>query len=188
MKYIYKIKNLDCANCAKRIEAGLNNDKNINNAVVNFATSKVSFDTNISNQLYYVQNIVSKIEPSAILYSEDEVNITKNYSIINLILGVFITLIAILINNIFLILIGYLILCYNTLKKAINLIVKSKTINENFLVLISSVGALILNKTLEGMMVISLPEFWSSKLKKTSFFPYKIRNCDVFTLLQNLSH
>ena len=29
MKYKYKLKNLDCPNCANKIETSLNNDKNI---------------------------------------------------------------------------------------------------------------------------------------------------------------
>lgn len=158
MRYTYKIKNLDCANCAKKIEDALNKDKNINNAILNFATLKLSFDTNIKDAYTYVKNIVANIEPDVILYKEEDSIVTKNHSIINLILGVFITLLAIFLNNIIFIIIGYFILCFNTLKKAINLLIKSKTINENLLVTISAIGALILGETLEGMMVISLYE------------------------------
>jgi len=158
MRYTYKIKNLDCANCAKKIEDALNKDKNINNAILNFATLKLSFDTNIKQAYTYVKNIVANIEPDVILYKEEESIVTKDHSIINLILGVFITLLAIFLDNIIFIIIGYFILCFNALKKAINLLIKSKTINENLLVTISAVGALILGETLEGMMVISLYE------------------------------
>ena len=158
MRYTYKIKNLDCANCAKKIEDTLNKDKNINNAILNFATLKLSLDTDVENSYTYVKNIVTSIEPDVIVYKNEDSITEKNHSIINLILGVFITLLAIFLDNIIFIIIGYFILCFNTLKKAINLLVKSKTINENLLVTISAVGALILGETLEGMMVISLYE------------------------------
>ena len=42
MKYKYNIKNLDCANCAKKIEEKLNKDKNIKNTIVNFSASTVT--------------------------------------------------------------------------------------------------------------------------------------------------
>ena len=56
MRYTYKIKNLDCANCAKKIEDTLNKDKNINNAILNFATLKLSLDTDVENSYTYVKN------------------------------------------------------------------------------------------------------------------------------------
>ena len=49
MKYKYNIKNLDCANCAKKIEETLNKDKNIKSASVNFAKQTVTVETNISD-------------------------------------------------------------------------------------------------------------------------------------------
>ena len=51
MKYKYNIKNLDCANCAKKIEEKLNKDKNIKNTIVNFSASTVSVETDLENSL-----------------------------------------------------------------------------------------------------------------------------------------
>lgn len=158
MKCSYNIKNLDCANCAKRIEDGLNKDEFIENASVNFATSKVVVTTSVNNPYNYIKKIIEKIEPDAILLEEEQDINTNNYSIIRLVIGTIISIIATLLNNTPLILIGYLILMYNTLKKAYNLLIKAKTINENLLVLISAIGALLLNKKAEGLMVIGLYE------------------------------
>ena len=36
MRYKYKLNNLDCANCANKIEAKLNKDSRIEKATVNF--------------------------------------------------------------------------------------------------------------------------------------------------------
>ena len=70
MKYKYNIKNLDCANCAKKIEEKLNKDKNIKNTIVNFSTSTVSVETDLEKPFQYVKQIVSEVEPDAILSEE----------------------------------------------------------------------------------------------------------------------
>lgn len=43
-KYKYNINNLDCANCARKIEEILNKNKELKNAIVNFNTSKISYE------------------------------------------------------------------------------------------------------------------------------------------------
>ena len=43
-KYKYNINNLDCANCARKIEEDINKNKDIKNALVNFNTSKITFE------------------------------------------------------------------------------------------------------------------------------------------------
>ena len=70
MKYKYNIKNLDCANCAKKIEEKLNKDKNIKNTIVNFSASTVSVETDLEKPFEYVKQIVSEVEPDAILSEE----------------------------------------------------------------------------------------------------------------------
>ncbi len=73
MKYRYNLKNLDCGNCALKIEKKLNEDKRINNAKVNFNTLKLVFETNEKNPLELVQNIISKIEPDVIVYENETI-------------------------------------------------------------------------------------------------------------------
>ena len=50
MKCKYKIKNIDCVNCAKKIEDYLNKDANISNASINFNTLNISYVTNIEKK------------------------------------------------------------------------------------------------------------------------------------------
>lgn len=59
--------------------------------------------------------------------------------------------------NIFIIL-GYGVLLYRTAKNAVKLLKQSHTINENFLVTISCIGAYLIGKPSEGFMVIVLYE------------------------------
>lgn len=161
MKYKYNIKDLDCANCAKKIEETLNKDKNIKSASVNFAKQTVTVETNISDSFNYVKDIVEKIEPDAIL-SKEEIKETKNKDIYRILLGAFLGILGIIIKNpkylsMILILLAYIILLYRTLTTAIKQL-KNKTINENFLVTISTIGAYLLGETHEGLMVIFLYE------------------------------
>lgn len=161
MKYKYNIKDLDCANCAKKIEETLNKDKNIKSASVNFAKQTVTVETNISDPFNYVKDIVEKIEPDAIL-SKEEIKETKNKDIYRILLGAFLGILGIIIKtpkylSMILILLAYIILLYRTLTTAIKQL-KNKTINENFLVTISTIGAYLLGEIHEGLMVIFLYE------------------------------
>ena len=52
--------------------------------------------------------------------------------------------------------ISYALLLYRTTINAIKLLIKSRTINENALITISSLGALLIGEVLEGAMVITL--------------------------------
>ena len=161
MKYKYNIKNLDCANCAKKIEETLNKDKNIKSASVNFAKQTVTVETNISDPFNYVKDIVENIEPDAML-SKEEIKETKNKDIYRILLGAFLGVLGIIIKtpkylSMILILLAYIILLYRTLTTAIKQL-KNKTINENFLVTISTIGAYLLGETHEGLMVIFLYE------------------------------
>lgn len=161
MKYKYNIKDLDCANCAKKIEETLNKDKNIKSASINFAKQTVTVETNISDPFNYVKDIVEKIEPDAIL-SKEEIKETKNKDIYRILLGAFLGILGIIIKtpkylSMILILLAYIILLYRTLTTAIKQL-KNKTINENFLVTISTIGAYLLGETHEGLMVIFLYE------------------------------
>ena len=161
MKYKYNIKDLDCANCAKKIEETLNKDKNIKSASINFAKQTVTVETNISDPFNYVKDIVEKIEPDAIL-SKEEIKETKNKDIYRILLGAFLGVLGIIIKapkylSMILILLACIILLYRTLTTAIKQL-KNKTINENFLVTISTIGAYLLGETHEGLMVIFLYE------------------------------
>lgn len=121
----------------------------------------VIVETNISEPFNYVKDIVEKIEPDAIL-SKEEIKETKNKDIYRILLGAFLGVLGIIIKtpkylSMILILLAYIILLYRTLTTAIKQL-KNKTINENFLVTISTIGAYLLGETHEGLMVIFLYE------------------------------
>lgn len=160
MKYKFNIKNLDCANCAREVEESLNEDKKINKAVVNFNTSTITVETDVDDAFSYVKEIVAMVEPDAIL-SEEKIESDNDKDVYRLLIGVVIGVLGIVIKispvNMILIVIAYIILIYKTLLTALKQL-KNKRINENFLVSISAIGAFLLGKHHEGLMVIFLYE------------------------------
>ena len=161
MKYSYNIKNLNCANCAKKLEDELNKDDKIKKALVNFSTSKVIIETDMKSPFNYVKNIVGVIEPEAIL-SESEIKENKLYPFLKLLLGAMIGLLGCTIKmpynlDLILIIIGYIILIYKTMITALKQLTKGN-VNENLLVTLSTIGAFILGEKTEGLMVIFLYE------------------------------
>ncbi len=166
MKCKYKLNNLDCVNCANKIEQTLKRDKNINDASVNFTKLTVMVDTNMEKGVKtYVSNIVKGIEPDVDVLDLNENATTKKsvlFHTLRLVIGIIASLFGMFVfkGNIskILIIIGYVVLLLRTFTNAVKLLFKSKTINENFLVTISCVGAYLTNNIHEGLMVIILYE------------------------------
>ena len=162
MKYKFNISNLDCVNCANKIEVALNKDKNIKNASINFSSLKLTVETDITRDvLKYVNNIVKKVEPDTIIYDKEVKEENIKSKVIVLIIGTIIGIIGLLLPNIIgktFVVISYILLLYKTFIKAIKLLIKEKTLNENFLITISCLGAYFIDKQSEGLMVIVLYE------------------------------
>ena len=165
-KYKYRLNNLDCANCANKIEERLKKENNLIDVVVNFSSLTLSFMSNDDIKIEDISDIVTKIEPEVVVTKiDEEVKETKkNYNLIRLIIGVIIALFGLYVNfnneiiNKILIIASYVILLYRTFKVAVKMLIKSHTINENALITISAIGAYFVDKQMEGLMVIILYE------------------------------
>ena len=160
-KYRYNINNLDCANCARKIEEMLNNNSDFKNASVNFNTCKVSYESDKEYSLKDLNELVKSIEPDAYLTNEDEVNNSKEFHLSILIIALVIGILAYLLPlsksfKLVLYIVSYGLLLYRTTINAVKLLVKGNGINENALITISCLGALLLGEVMEGMMVITL--------------------------------
>lgn len=166
MRYKYKFSDLDCANCANKIEENLKKDKNIKTASVNFSKLTVTVETNLDqNVKEYVSKIVKSIEPDINLLELNENKEVKESTIndiARLLMGILLFILGTIVLKgtlaKTLIILSYILLLYKTTKNAIKLLIKSKTINENLLVTISCIGAYFTNNITEGLMVIILYE------------------------------
>lgn len=66
MKNTYKIKNLDCANCATQLENSIQKIEGIENVSINFMTEKMVLEFNEENKdeiIKKVKNTIKKKEP-----------------------------------------------------------------------------------------------------------------------------
>lgn len=158
-KYKYNINNLDCANCARKIEETLNNHRDMKNVVVNFNTSKLSYESDKEFSISELNKLIKKIEPDASV-SKEEIEVKKEFNILIMLLGLFLGLLGYFINSnniikIILYILSYSLLLYRTVINASKLLLR-KIINENLLITISCIGALLIGEVLEGMMVIVL--------------------------------
>lgn len=167
-KYVFILKDLDCANCANKIQQTLSKNKELKNVYVNFNTLKLVYETETLSK-EDVEKIIQSIEPEVTLIENKESEskkIKKQSSvleIIRLVIGIGISLLGIYlplpnIAKTIILIIGYFVLLYRTIKNAIKLLLSSKKINENFLITISVIGAFIVGERIEGLMVITLYE------------------------------
>lgn len=159
-KYKYNINNLDCANCAREIEETLNKIDDMNNVIVNFNTSILSYESEKEFTLNELNSIVKSIEPDSYL-SEEKIEIKKEYHLSILIIAIILCSLSYFLKipntlKVILYIISYTLLLYKTAINAIKLLIKSHSINENLLITISCIGALLLGEVMEGMMVIVL--------------------------------
>ena len=159
-KYKYKINNLDCANCARKIEENLNKNENFKNVKVNFNTMMISYETDKDISIESVNKLIKSVEPDAYISSEENEN-KKEYHLSILIIGIIFGLLGSYLNvsstiKLIFLVIAYILLLYKVTINAFKILIHGKSINENALILISCIGAFILGEAMEGMMVIVL--------------------------------
>lgn len=66
----FNLKNLDCANCAAKIEENVAKIDGVNSVIVNFFTTtmKIDFDENRSDEIIEnIRKIIKKFEPDTVL-------------------------------------------------------------------------------------------------------------------------
>ena len=174
-KYEFEIAGLDCAACANEIQEGLNKNPEIKNANVNFAKMKLTYETDTLSK-EGIEKIVQSIEPEVeLLEVNSKSKDLKNEKaqkenrkklwlhILRLVIGIIVAGVGLYvpmpqITSTIFIALGYAILLFKTAKNAVKLLFKSKTINENLLITISCIGAYLVGKSSEGLMVIILYE------------------------------
>lgn len=162
MKYKYILNELDCANCANKIERKLNENEEIDKAIVNFNKLTVTVYTKKDKGVKeLVQRIVAEIEPDVRVLESNDNNKKNNtkLEVLRLTLGIILALLGMyafkgIVGDI-LIITSYIILLYKVIIKAFKLLIK-KSIDENLLITISCIGAYFTNNIHEGLMVIIL--------------------------------
>ena len=165
--YKYTLDGLDCAACAKKVEDEIANTEGYKDVVVNFSTLKLTFKTNKPNPKKEITKLVQKLEPDVEVLEDGEENYNKEEhngnDIARIVVGIAIYLIAIIgkfnttVTSV-LTIIAFAILLYKTAKKGFKQLFKNKVLDENMLIVVSAIGAYLVGKNSEGLMVITLYE------------------------------
>ena len=74
MKRVYKLRDLECANCAAKMEAAVAKLDGVEAVTVNFMTQKLTLeapDNVFDRVLSEVQSVIKKVEPDCKLIGED---------------------------------------------------------------------------------------------------------------------
>src|SRR5574344_129779 len=161
-----KLQNLDCANCALKIEKTLNDMPELSNVKLNFSTSTLTFEQNTNNDLLNViEKEIQKIEKEVFIVKEENKKqktflqlLDKNLLAITLV-SLFLTYISYnYIENrqmqIAVYIVAYIIVGWDVLYKAFNNIINGKVFDEYFLMSIATLGAFGLADFVEGISVI----------------------------------
>lgn len=164
--YKYILEGLDCASCAKKVEDKIASTDGYEDVTVNFSTLKLSFKTNKNNPKKEIIEIVKALEPDVNVVDMEESNKKKeskeSLHIARIIIGILIYFLGTKLNfntniQIVLIIVSIILLLSRTMKKAFMQIRKG-VLDENALITISVIGACLVNKVMEGVMVITLYE------------------------------
>ncbi|MDR2822156.1 MAG: heavy metal translocating P-type ATPase [Acholeplasmatales bacterium] len=159
--YKYKLKGLDCPVCAKEIEEKLNELKY--KIIIDYSKKSIISDEEIDIDL--LNNKLKKIEPGVkVVTKEENENLFK---IIKIVTSAILLISAFFLEDYIVLFyvfgsLAYLIAGYNVIIKALFNIRHGKIFDENFLMLIASLGAFFLGDLVEAgevMVLYSLGEY-----------------------------
>lgn len=162
MKKTYYIKNLDCANCALKIETEFKKLEGIKHVYLDFAQEKIIIESETSYDSKSLEIIAQKIEDQVKIFEE---KITIEHQAFNLeliinLLGVIILAVLFLfpsfnpLTRLILYMISYLFIGGKVLYKALRNIFKGQLFDEHFLMSLATIGAFFIGEYLEGVSVM----------------------------------
>jgi len=172
----YTLKNLDCADCALKLENGLKKLDSVQFASINFATAQLQIKT---DNMEDVERVIRDIEPEVELLSQEtahgdheELNVKKELTRIALLLVLFVSGLIFLdrlkatpfhIGEWAVFLTAYFLSGWKVLKTALSNILKGRIFDENFLMTIATAGAMAIHALPEAagvMIFFTVGEFF----------------------------
>ncbi len=165
----YKIKNLDCASCAAKIENGIAELEEVEFVSVNFANSTIQIETDNFDK---VKKRIKKLEPGIEIYEnisqkeeadKEEFNVKKELLKIGSIISFLIA--GIIFKDILhdspysfaeyiVFVLLYLFSGWSVLKSAWNNIIRGQVFNEHFLMSLATLGAFAIHEMPEAVAVM----------------------------------
>ncbi len=152
-----KLSGLSCLNCANKIEEKLKQAPGINQVNMNFAMSEVKIQANDNINIEEILNkILSNLDDNITIANAKSKTI--NFSLIR----IFISLPLLLLSFYFqsysdlLLILGYIICSYKIIWRSLKNISRGKIFDENFLMSLATITALLVNEYLEAFLVVLL--------------------------------
>ena len=161
----YRLEGLDCANCAMKIEKRINEINGVKQANVNFAVGKLTIDADqdkIGEIETETRKVIKELEPEVEVKEMEEVTSTLNEEKKDLIrivlsaiglLGLFIWAPAEPIRFIGFLLV-YLFIGFDVIMQAALNITSGQLFDENFLMAIATIGAMLIGEYPEAVAVM----------------------------------
>ncbi|OOB78848.1 MAG: cadmium-translocating P-type ATPase [Epulopiscium sp. Nuni2H_MBin001] len=154
------LEGLNCAHCAKKMEDELSRLNSINKVELNFVTKKLKFelnpDINYQETLGSIERIISSIDSSVKIYDcMQPKSLEFNLGLFKLIISITAYIVALsgIVDSWFYTLI-YLFVGYDVICKAIRNLIKGKIFDENFLMTVATLGAILINEPVEAVGVM----------------------------------
>jgi Cd2+/Zn2+-exporting ATPase len=166
----YKLKNLDCASCASKIEDNITKLGEVKFVTVNFATSSMTIDT---DNLEKVKARIKEIEPEVEVEDTDKEKtivstseLAENkWTIIKAVTGILLLITGLIfqkeihntpfhIGEYLVFGTGYLIVGWNVISSAVKNIIRGQLFDEQFLMTIATLGAFAIDQMPEAMAVM----------------------------------
>jgi Cd2+/Zn2+-exporting ATPase len=166
----YKLKNIDCASCASKIEDSLIKLSEVRFVSVNFATASLTVDTDNPEK---VKSKIKEIEPDVEIEDDDNLKTGISYSefaenkwtIIKVVSGILLLLTGILfeeeihntpfhIAEYAVFIVAYLIVGWKVVSLAVKNIIRGQVFNEHFLMTIATLGAIAIDEMPEAVAVM----------------------------------
>ncbi|WP_353894043.1 heavy metal translocating P-type ATPase [Proteinivorax hydrogeniformans] len=167
MKVTYHLNGLDCANCANKIEKRVKTLSYVEKANLNFVSKKLMVEVNEGKDPFEdIKNIVKDLEPHVEITRKENTNNNlrgifggiEKQKLFELLIAIFLFGTAVFMSDgtirIGLFLASYAVIGYDVLFKAVNNILKGRIFDENFLMTIATIGALIIAEYPEAVAVM----------------------------------
>lgn len=166
----YKLKNLDCASCASKIENHLSKSEKVKFVAINFASSTMTIDTdNIEEIKVQIKAIepeveVENLEKENTLISGNELSENK-WTILKTIIGLTFLIVGVIFEDklhntpyqfieYVIFIIAYLVVGWKVIASAARNIIKGQFFDEQFLMAIATLGAFAIHQMPEAVAVM----------------------------------
>ena len=179
MTKIYILNGLDCAHCAQKINDKINALEDVKQAQLNFATKTLKISANSEKTFEMAKKIVTQIEPDVKVKDFSSNEEEEKISLVDLfvdIIGILLFAVTYIINlgdtvSLVFAIAAYLLIGHKIIINLIKKIKRFDFFDENFLMVVASVGAMIIGERLEGiavMLFFQLGEFAQQKAVDSS--------------------